>query len=42
MIKIEKKYKYPSNEEIKKMCEDALNQDNREDIIKEIKHLKDR
>ncbi len=42
MIKIEKKYKYPSTEEIKKMCDEALNQDNRDEIIKEIKYLKNR
>ncbi len=42
MIKIKKKYKYPSIEEIKKMCDDALNQDDREDIIREIKYLKDK
>lgn len=42
MIKIVKKYKYPSNEEIKRMCDEALNQENREEIIEEIKYLKNR
>ena len=42
MIKIEKVNKYLTTEEIKKMCEEALNQDNKEDIIREIKYLKDR
>ncbi len=39
-IKEAKDYKYPSTEQIKRMCDDALNQGNREDIIKEILHLK--
>ena len=41
MIKIEK-CKYPSTEEIKKMCDEALNQDNRDDIIREIMYLKNK
>ncbi len=42
MIKQEKKYKYPSKNEIIHMCNEALNQDNREDIIREIKYLKNK
>lgn len=42
MIKQEKKYKYPSKKDIIRMCDEALNQDTREDIIREIKYLKNK
>lgn len=42
MIKEEKNYKYPSKDEIKKMCNQVLKQENKEDIIEMIKYLKNR
>ena len=42
MIKVIKDNNIPKKEEIKKMIDEAFNQENKDDLIAEIKYLKDR